>query len=1442
MNVLDGARRIAKLPAQAEDILTRQLQFEMLGGTLRRHADELAEGLGRGVDPTLDGWYRLARFREELRQWSAAEAAIDHALAASPNSPRPEVLASAARIREAAGKPAEACEILKRLAETDRKARAEHLRQWAAVESRLGRVDQALLAGRELLDAAPSDPANYRFVAHLCLKVGARDEATAILRRAVRADPNDASALAALAEALVESGRPEEAIELDWRAFAATDDPTAKKTIVAALAGLYLRLNQFDRLIERLDRLRHERDGDPEARRVLTLCLSQAHQAGGAMAEARAELERLLADRADDVVVLQLLVALAEKEGDLTSALGYQRQLVKLTPGESKPHLVGLLLGLGDKAEAIQLWREEAASAKAVDRLLELTDNLLFFEQPEEALATISRVLRDHPQDWEALYREGVALVRLKRRDEADRRFKAILDLHLSENQVSALISPKDAAASRGGSILDSLSPDDDQAFRDRLTAVPMISQAVTLTPATNGPQVLWTPGDFGQARAAALLWRHALAGKSRGGKTEFLATLRANRGDPAVDPRGWWDWFFFSLALNDAEALREAARALVKTGTPEGHWVYLVHFHDGSTPADGSTAKPPPEEAIAQALTSFRALRLKRADWIDQTEVAPLLAALKLAARPKDEEAVLREAAEAAITVKQVRTLMDLVGDRGDVDLFLRLYARLDGKSWAVSGSRTYPGQELSVAFMRMIDGRAEAGAFDEVARVLEAFLNAERRRTEALRRAMSGTTPSPGASMGSRNFYVGSYNRTLDMEFPASGDHLDGDALNVLGDAFMLYEKHDKLADFKGLIEARLARAAPGERAFELMALCGFHWWNSDRPKSMEALTAAVEASPSAPLLRLELARMNEVLLRPKEALAAIDAAPAPDVAAVQFRELAALRVAVRFGDVARVRLAAERLFPIRLDAMTSVQIAAQMRRIGMHDQAALVLDRVRPLAGTNFEVLGELMRQYQVTNRNNAAMDIAQKILDSTRPIPSFRRGGAANLDQDEAQARTAALNFLAKAGRLAAMAERVEAQARARPRAFSLLQTLEGYYTTLGDKAKQSDILERMVAARPGDAALRFRLASDLAASGNENRALPLFLDAVREDASLYFQNGSATILPLVRKANKLELLIAALERDDSADVNVPEVAQLLALMLPDAKLHDSGVRLLESTRKKADYHPGWFLGSLLGFLRPEFEKLPDADAIFRAEVIPSLEDVAPNPWYNVDNDLPGILSFAADRGQLDAVARAVNDSLKERPRWFGAGAILALIDVRRGRLDEAREAIDRLLANRDAPIPDQSRSIIVTTLAARAELLDLAIRLAETGLPREDPSQAGAVATQYGSSAILLVDLYHQAGRDDEARALALKSFRSLMPQKGRRGGAVVGRDFRPAIQVASHLLQIGEPLEALRAFAAILSKSSGKTSMSPPPGIARPARISSSSTRRPTTSFKPSKE
>ncbi|MFN9911195.1 MAG: hypothetical protein ACK53L_01345, partial [Pirellulaceae bacterium] len=100
--------------------------------------------------------------------------------------------------------------------------------------------------------------------------------------------------------------------ELYWRAYEKSDDIADKSSMVNKLVPLYSQINQFDKLMERLERERQ----DEENRRSATICIAQAWQTAGDIAEARKELEGLLGENTKDTNLLNQLAKLCQTDSD----------------------------------------------------------------------------------------------------------------------------------------------------------------------------------------------------------------------------------------------------------------------------------------------------------------------------------------------------------------------------------------------------------------------------------------------------------------------------------------------------------------------------------------------------------------------------------------------------------------------------------------------------------------------------------------------------------------------------------------------------------------------------------------------------------------------------------------------------------------------------------------------------------------------------------------------------------------------------------------------------------------------------------------------------------------------------------------------------------------------------------------------------------------------
>jgi len=227
------------------------------------------------------------------------------------------------------------------------------------------------------------------------------------LRKAVRINPTEASLTIALGRALAEEFRTDEAIEVYWRAFEKTEELDDQTSLVQKLTSLYGQQNQFDKLLERLERDRREES----KKREMTICIAQAHDSSGDYGTARRELESLLTDSTRDTNLLQQLSKLCESGSDLDAAVEYQTQLAKIAPGhESEFRLAKLLFSNGQRDAASEIFVKLTAREEDPIRLLKSIDSLLQRSNFDSVVKITEPLLRESRDNWELLYREGVAL------------------------------------------------------------------------------------------------------------------------------------------------------------------------------------------------------------------------------------------------------------------------------------------------------------------------------------------------------------------------------------------------------------------------------------------------------------------------------------------------------------------------------------------------------------------------------------------------------------------------------------------------------------------------------------------------------------------------------------------------------------------------------------------------------------------------------------------------------------------------------------------------------------------------------------------------------------------------------------------------------------------------------------------------------------------------
>ena len=1437
---LDLTEPLADSPEQADAALDQRIKCYQAAKTLPAQTAALQRDLDAGKEATSPRWRRLARYYEAEQKLSEATAAAIKSVDKDPKS-IPSLVALA-RVHEAAGNIGAAADAQRKLADIDRRSRAEYLKQVATLESRLGRKEAALKAGRDLLAASPGNPESYQFYADLCFQVGQTEEGLDALRRAVRVNPADNKATLALAETLAEQFRTEEAIELFWRGYDKAPDLEAKLTVIGRLTAMYLQRNQFDRLIARLELQQREAAGGSP--RELTICLAQAYSASGDYGTARQALEKLLAANARDTGLIGQLSNLAETEGDVASAAKYQKQLNEIAPtDDGRSRLATLYVRAGEVDEAERIWTGMATTEQEPYKVIQAIDSLMANAKPAAVLGVTEALLRKDPNNWEALYREGMALLpNDARKAEAPARFERLLALRLPDDALSSARQAKIKKAGGSGR------PAGAAAARSRQGAtMPVEARGQSTFYArivsgldsryNYGSTYNWEPEDFGQARMTALAALLAVA--TTGDKAdEFVKARKEARDKAPADPRLAWDFYYLQLVRQDSRESYQAAQSLAKAFPADASalWAYLnglagrVVNRGTSTAFTGNTGKvdktpPLPEPELKEVLTAYKALRARRPEWVGSTILTNVGAELKRARREADADQVYRDSVASADTVEAVAGVMALAGERGDVEGTLGLlekYVRLQGnRSGAISGGVFDPLDALS----KLMWMQAEAKAFPEVDRVFDRYMEIykQRERKPGAAKGKQGLFNRPGMQSYIGVWAAGNQTNVV-LDFPSPNDYYDYGAIMLLRNAYEYYKRADLLSDLTAHLKVQADRAATdADRVYPRLGLAYLLWWEDRKEDAIAEMAAAVEANKADINLKLDLAELREKNGDRDEALSLIDTVEPLDNATMQRRETLGLRNAVLTGNVDRARQAAERLFNLRLDTDTQVQLAAQMHQLNMHELAEAVMGRARRRAGNKTGALVGLMGQYQRQNKLDVAVQVAYQILRKA-PTRQFNPNGNRSQTEEDS-ARTEALALLSRSGKLKELTERAEAQLKASPTSLQLLQVLADYAKAAGDRDKQKAVNARIVKLRPDDAKLRFQVAQALGESGDNVDAIEQYKLALKKDPTL-FGNSYWVIQQAFQSAGKVDELSALFDELDFKKLagNPYSVINVVSTLMQDAKTKERGLALFKKCWKA---FPDSRSSMLQNMNDDSIWLTTDIVEYAREAVLPNPSKGPVDPWYGlqdvIQNDGQGraigtvtrLLSAASKQGKLDALAKDVDDLVAKAPDWEGGKLLSAVIDAKRNRPEEAKRKAEALLkahADKADPVPAIPAWLMGEELEDYTPTRDVALALYEgtTKEGADDTNPWSGNGFQYTPAKRLLI-LYKKAGRLDDARALVSKLAKKKPDARSNGAQYAAYQNLSNQTQLAAELVALGQPAEAVKMYSAVLADTDGLT-------------------------------
>ena len=238
----------------------------------------------------------------------------------------------------------------------------------------------------------------------------------------------------------------------------------------------------------------------------------------------------------------------------------------------------------------------------------------------------------------------------------------------------------------------------------------------------------------------------------------------------------------------------------------------------------------------------------------------------------------------------------------------------------------------------------------------------------------------------------------------------------------------------------------------------------------------------------------------------------------------------------------------------------------------------------------------------------------------------------------------------------------------------------------------------------------------------------------------------------------------------------------------------------------------------------FWKLPEIYDYAREGIIPTETMLQQNRWnaYNGMSYGPNgkittlntrVLDIAVSQKKLDSLAQEISTAMKKMPSWAGGRMLLGLIDLRKGRLDEAKATFETLFPTFANQTGNNQYYVMYALrevgqeLGAHDTCADLAIRYFEAALAN---SQNDGNEFQYTAGKPLM-DLLKKQGRNAEARQLLIGGMKPGNQNNNNNPGYDAYRRIANAVSVGKEFQELGYPADAIKIYQKAMSNQEDLT-------------------------------
>ncbi len=1106
---LDLAEQSTEAADERQQILNERIKCLQVAGQLESQIQKISVELSAGTNVTADRWRILATYQDAAEKPNEATASAIKVVELEPDSiPGWTILAD---LYERTGRLGDAADAMKKLASLDRRGISEYLRRTARLQVRLGQFEDALATGREVIKATPGNPEAYQFFADLAFEIGQPKEAVESLRRAVRVNPGDEASLRALAKTLADEFQTPEAIGLYWRAFEKAAGLDGQTQIVVSLSNLYLRSNQFPKLIERLELRSRELNLPTE----MTRCIATAYREAGDFRKARETLERFLIDAPNDVAVLRELLLLAQSEGSVGIQIQLQRRIADLTLSETDQRLlVETLHDSGEEAEALRVVQTETQSISDRGTLLRIAHYEWQNGRSESAREILERLLKADPNDWEVLlwleFATGL--------DDESRNAEVRL-------QCLSLNLPFDTPAT----------------FSHEGKAPPVQTGPLTLESLEEWLRST-TEGSFTHYGAAYCdAARDIVVHVDRPPtKAELDSVLR-----PELRPADRIRLCCYLMSevrsrLKDAGPLFECVlEYLAEDSSAPALALRLSAISERSRVADTAMENAGAETITDVEKAEIRSLMLqlleRGPEWLAEASVTNFQAVRHLSGDNEIHKILLMQIASNS-DPKKLRGLLGCVSVLGDRDLYRStLQLMLDRlRNEPMFRPLFNDSVVTKPPVLNLVPSRAD----NEANRLIMEIL------------VLSGLRDAADVRDADSRFEVVLKDHLKDM-------FLDDQAfyLHVMLFAGRELESDPALTWIKSQLDLASANTRP-----ELQLLLAEHAnQGEDATAELYHLILATQSKPSDTAIRAVVAERATRLGLHIPAIELLDSLELKTAKQQIWREMFVLQKLTECSDD-RKRLAAKRLFALPVSGEEQQFLIPILERLQMKSELSAVQARLGRGSETRQSVLARQLQTYTAQGNNELAGEVAWELLKLASGGTLFS-GQRPNDDRDDGGERLQAIKALGKLGRLQPLIDRYEAMLEASPESLDLLEILCEFHEAAEQFPQLSEKRDRIaLLSQKAPPSLKAKAVA-LENSGDVSGACDIYLQILKDDPQAFAEDMETYVQALERAKRHADFLSAVLSVDEQY---WSEHAGLIVNMIADLARAKTNVEVVQKS--------------------------------------------------------------------------------------------------------------------------------------------------------------------------------------------------------------------------------------------------------------------------------------